>query len=88
VDDAIGAYLTTVAAIRAHNTWLAYNLALSKFRKSCTKPYVDQIDKSDLTAFVVARKRGGQDDRTVSNRVGGVVTFLRAHGITGTLRHK
>jgi integrase/recombinase XerD len=48
-----------------------------------------KIDKGDLTAFVVAQKKAGQDDRTIANRVAGVVTFLRAHGITNvTLRHK
>jgi integrase/recombinase XerD len=89
VDDAMAAYLSTVAATRAHKTWSAYNLILNEFRKSCTKEYLDQVDKNDLTAFVVAQKKEGQDDRTVANRVAGVVTFLRAHGIvTVTLRHK
>jgi hypothetical protein len=87
VNDGIATYLTTVSAMRAHKTWLAYNLALNEFRKSCSKDHLDQIDKADLTAFVVAQKKAGQDDRTVSNRVGAVVTFLRANGIvTVTLR--
>jgi integrase len=64
-------------------------LILAQFRKSCTKEHLTQIDKSDLTAFVVALKKKGQNDRTVANRVAGVVTFLRAHGVvTVTLRHK
>jgi hypothetical protein len=81
-DDAMATYLTTVAATRAHKTWSAYNLILNEFHKTCTVEYLDQIDKSDLTAFVVAQKKAGQDDRTVANRLAGVVTFLRAHGIT------
>jgi integrase/recombinase XerD len=89
VDDAIATYLSTVAATRAHKTWLAYNLILNTFRQSCSKAYLHEIDKNDLTAFVVALKKDGQDDRTVANRVAGVVTFLRAHDIvTVTLRHK
>jgi integrase/recombinase XerD len=89
VDNAMGTYLSTVAATRAHKTWLAYNLILNEFRKTCTKEYLDQIDQSDLTAFVVAQKKAGQDDRTVANRLAGVVTFLRAHGVVNvTLRHK
>ena len=89
VDDAMATYLSTVAATRAHKTWLAYNLVLNEFRKTCTKEHLDQIDKSDLTAFVVAQKKARKDDRTVANRLAGVVTFLRAHGITNvTLRHK
>jgi integrase/recombinase XerD len=89
VDDTITVYLNNVAATRAHKTWLAYTLMLNGFRKSCSKQYLDQIDKGDLTAFVVALKKEGQDDRTVANRVAGVVTFLRAHGIvTVTVRHK
>jgi hypothetical protein len=88
-DEAISSYLSTVAATRAHKTWLAYNLILSEFSKSCSKDFLDQIEKTDLTAFVVAQKKAGQDDRTVANRVAGVVTFLRAHGILNvTLRHK
>lgn len=62
VDDAIATYVTTVAATRAHKTWLAYNLILTEFRKSCTKEHLDQIDKSDLTAFVVVLKKSGQDE--------------------------
>jgi hypothetical protein len=81
VDDAISNYLDTVAATRAHKTWLAYNLILNEFRKVCTKEYLDQIEKGDLTALVVAQKKDGHDDRTVANRVAGVVTFLRAQGI-------
>jgi len=89
VDDAMATYLSTVAATWAHKTWLAYNLILNEFRKTCTKEYLDQIDKSDLTAFVVALKKAGQDDRTVANRLAGVVTFLRTHGIANvTPRHK
>jgi hypothetical protein len=37
----------------------------------------------------VALKKDGQDDHTIANRVGNIVTFLRAHGINNvTLRHK
>ena len=89
LDDATATYLSTVAATRAHKTWLAYNLALNTFRESCAKEHLDEIDKNDLTAFVVALKKDEQDDRTVANRVASVVTFLRAQGIaTVTLRHK
>src|SRR6185437_2075885 len=59
------------------------------FRKSCAKEHFEQIDNNDLTAFVVALKKGGQDDRTIANRVANVVTFLRAHGISNvTVRHR
>jgi integrase len=89
VDDAIATYLSTVAATRAHKTWLAYNLTLNTFRKSCAKEYLDEIERSDLTGFVIGLKKDGQDDRTVANRVAGVVTFIRTHGIvTATPRHK
>ena len=64
---AMGTYLSTVAATRAHKTWLAYNLILNEFRKTCAKEYLEQIDKSELTALVVAQKKDGQDDRTVAN---------------------
>ena len=44
VDDAMSSYLGTVSATRAHKTWLAYNLILNEFGKSCTKEFLDQID--------------------------------------------
>jgi hypothetical protein len=89
VDDAMTVYLSNVAATRTHKTWLAYSLILNEFRKYCPKEFLDQIDKNDLTAFIVALKKEEQDDRTIANRIAGVVTFLRAHGIvTVTLRHK
>jgi len=81
-------YLDTIAATRAHKTWLAYTLMLKLFRQSCRKEFLDQIDKSDLSAFEVMQKKDKQDDRTVANRIAGVVTFLRFHEIkTITIRH-
>jgi integrase/recombinase XerD len=90
IDDAIAIYLANTAATKKHRTLLAYSLATSDFRKVCaSKEWIDQIDKSDLIAQVVALKRDGQDDHTIANRVSNVVTFLRAQGITNlTLRHK
>jgi hypothetical protein len=61
LEDAIATYLGTVAATRAHKTWLAYNLMLNTFRDSCSKQHLDEIDKNDLTAFVVALKKAKQD---------------------------
>src|ERR1700722_19747162 len=62
IDDAIAVYLSNTAATRKHRTLLAYTLATSDFRKVCpAKEWLAQIDKSDLTAYVVALKKGGQD---------------------------
>ena len=90
IDDAIAVYLSNTAATRKHRTLLAYTLATSDFRKVCpAKGWLDQIDKGDLTAYVVSLKKSGQDDHTIANRLGNVVTCLRAQGITNlTLRHK
>ena len=90
IDDAITVYLSNTAATKKHRTLLAYTLATTDFRKVCpAKEWLDQIDKNDLTAYVVALKKEGQDDHTIANRVGNVVTFLRTQGIvTVTLRHK
>ena len=69
---------------------LPLTLATSDFRKVCPeKGWLDQIVKGDLTAYVVSLKKSGQDDHTIANRLGNVVTFLRARGFTNvTLRHK
>jgi hypothetical protein len=46
VNEARATYLSTDDATRADKTWLAYNLILTEFRKTCAKEYPDQIDKS------------------------------------------
>jgi len=67
IDDAITVYLSNIAATKKHKTWLAYSRATSEFRESCTKQFMDEITKDDLTAFVIAQKKK-VSDRTMQGR--------------------
>src|SRR5271157_3304920 len=85
---ALDKYLGKIAALRSHKTLLAYSLALKSFVHSCGCRTFGQVTKSTLENFTVQMKAEGLNDRTVAVRLAYVVTFLRAHGVTGvTLRH-
>lgn len=89
VEDAVRKYLTKVEAMRSEATYSGYNYALAEFRKVCKKEFLADISRRDLEDFVVAMKGERLSDRTISNRVGEIITFLRWHDITNVkLAHK
>jgi integrase/recombinase XerD len=61
-----------------------------KFKTSCAKAKVkDVVTVQELKNFIVYLKQEDLSDRTISNRVGEVVTPLRANGVKDvTYRHK
>ena len=75
IDEEIAAYLPHF--IDKPKTHQAYSFALTQFRQSCRKTYVDEITVQDLRAFETYLKRQGDGDRYRSNKVSYVVTFLR-----------
>jgi integrase len=85
------ARLTVVAALEkflehasnnSRKTWRGYTYSLGQFRLSCAKTFLDEIDKTDLGAYVAAMRLAGLSDRTAHNRVSDVVAFLRYFDIT------
>ena len=56
IDNAISVYLSNTAATKKHRTLLAYTLATSEFRKSCSKQFLDELTKQDLTDFVCFKR--------------------------------
>jgi integrase/recombinase XerD len=85
IDDAISVYLGNTAATKKHRTLLAYTLATGEFRKSCTKQFLDELAKQDLTDFVVAMKKQGLADRTIDNRLTDLGTFVHANSVALSL---
>jgi hypothetical protein len=61
-------------------------LKLHEFLESCTKKFLDEITKDDLTAFVIAQKKR-VSDRTIDNRLTDLGTFLHANNIPLSLHH-
>jgi integrase/recombinase XerD len=89
LDVLLDQYLTETESLKSHKTWLAYKLTLTDFVRSCGCQTVDQITQATLKAFAMRMKRAGLGDRSISNRLVHVVTFLRAHGVEGiSLSHR
>jgi integrase/recombinase XerD len=70
-----------------HSTYGCYSTALCYFRESCTKTYLEDIDRRDLLKFAVfLQGEKEQGPRSVANKFDIVMSFLKAHGITGLIR--
>jgi integrase/recombinase XerD len=76
LDSEIKTYLSNAEKLSA-KTYKAYRFSLTLFLQSCDKTYVELIKKQDLQLFDNLLIKRGNEDRTRSNRVGHVVTFLR-----------
>jgi integrase/recombinase XerD len=88
LDAAMDKYLENVAT-KSSKTSRRYRYTLQQFYASTGNLVLSQVTKQQLYDFVAYLRREGLCDRTVHNRVGEVVTFLRHFGIKDvTLRVK
>jgi hypothetical protein len=68
IADSIDIYLKDVAATKAEKTISGYTHDLDRFTKSCTKTYVDEIDKEDLALGSRSLSRNGEGSMALNNR--------------------
>ena len=87
IADAVVSYLAEIKLSRTSATHSAYTLALRNFTESCSKTYLEEIDRVDLLQYVKHLRDGGLSDRTCHNRFEHLLTFLKANGIE-KLAHK
>jgi integrase/recombinase XerD len=88
LETAIEKYLANITKLKSEKTADGYRYTLEQFKQSCKKAKVREVSRQDLMDFVIYLKVEELGDRTISNRVGEVVTFLRANGIKDvTYRH-
>lgn len=67
-----------------HSTTGCYSTALAYFTESCHKMNLEEIDRRDLLKFAgFLQTEKEQGPRSVSNKFGIVVSFLKAQGIRG-----
>ncbi len=78
--DAIQRYVGMIAEAKSLRTSSAYEFTLKQFQKTCSKTRLRDITSDDLMTFAISMKQDGLSDRTISNRVSEVVTFLRKNG--------
>ena len=82
ISDAVASYLAEIKLSRTPATHSAYTLALRDFTDNCQKTYLEEIDRTDLLAYVnYLRKERKVSDRTCHNRFEHLLTFLKANGI-------
>jgi integrase len=82
--DAVTEYLADIEAHKSSKTLAAYRTAITYFRESCKKTYVEDITRRDLLAFktYLAHEKE-QSDRSVWNKFSAVMGFLKSVGHTG-----
>ena len=79
---AIESYLKDVhPPQREQKTYDEYRLVLYKFRDSCSKLYLHEINRDDCLSFMRHLHSLGNEARTVFNRMGIVLQLLKLHGI-------
>jgi integrase len=89
ISDAITTYLAEIKISRRSATHSAYMLALRNFTASCTKAYLEEIDRVDLLGYVkYLREDLELSDRTCHNRFEHLLTFLKAQGVTGLAKKR
>jgi integrase/recombinase XerD len=87
ISKAIEAYLKDVEPPqREQKTYDEYRLVLFKFRDTCGKRFLRDINRDDCLVFMRHLYSLGNEARTVFNRMGIVQQLLKLHGITGLLK--
>lgn len=87
ISEAIESYLKDVEPPqREQKTYDEYRLVLHKFRDTCGKRYLQEINRDDGLGFMRHLYSMGNEARTVFNRMGIVQQLLKLHGITGLLK--
>ena len=86
ISEAINAYLQDITPPqRSKKTYSEYRLVLRLFCTSCDKRYLQEVARNDCLKFMRHLYTSGNQARTVFNRIGIVVQFLKLQGITGLL---
>jgi integrase/recombinase XerD len=81
---AIADYLEEIKLGRKDKTYVAYDLSLRYFAESCSKIFVDEIERKDLLKFAAfLRDEKEQAPRTCWNKFANIMSFLKAQGVRG-----
>ena len=84
---AIREYLEETALTKKPKTLAAYTTALSYFSESCSKLYLQEIERKDLLKFCAfLRDDKDQAPRSCWNKFANVMSFLKANGIRGLVK--
>lgn len=83
---AIDDYLEEIRITKKKKTYSAYSTALEYFAESCRKDYLDELERKDMLQFIAyLRDEKELEARTVRNKFGDVMAFLKHTGIKGII---
>jgi hypothetical protein len=77
---AVQNYLVRIHLHNGYRSQNEYDLMLPQFAEICGKTHLDEITGEDLLHFMVRLRETGLADRTIANRVGRVLSFLKTNG--------
>ena len=81
---AIAEYLEEIKLTRKPRSYLAYSLGLRYFAESCTKPFVESVERRDLLEFAAyLRDEKELAPRSVYNKFEVAMSFLKSQGVRG-----
>jgi len=84
---AITQYLDEIKLTKKPKTYAAYSTALEYFTESCSKIYLEDVERKDLLKFhAFLRDEKEQAARSCWNKFNSVMSFLKAHDIRGLAR--
>jgi integrase/recombinase XerD len=85
--DAVAEFLDETKLTKKPKTLAAYTTAMTYFTESCSKLYVEDIDRKDLLKFAAfLRDVKEQAPRSVHNKFENVMSFLKAQGVRGLVK--
>lgn len=80
---AMADYLAEIKMTRKKRTFSAYRISSEYFLESCSKTYIEQLDRKDMVKFAAfLRDSKGLADRTCWNKFNNTMSFLKAMGAT------
>lgn len=87
IDTAVSEYLEEVRLSKKPKTLAAYTVALGYFQESCSKLYMDEIERIDLLKFsAFLKEEKEQSPRSCWNKFSNVMSFLKNQGIRGLMK--
>jgi integrase/recombinase XerD len=85
--DAVAEFLDETKLTKKPKTLAAYTTAMTYFTESCSKLYVEDIERKDLLKFAAfLRDVKEQAPRSVHNKFENVMSFLKAQGVRGLVK--
>jgi integrase/recombinase XerD len=87
LEDALQQYIDDQKLLkRSKKTLAAHRITTDTFLKSCSKIFLNQVDRADLLKYAASLRKDGLSERTIHTRWISILTILKFHGIRGVTK--